>query len=346
MAFNSILLPIFRLLRLFQPIRLTANGTIDGLICEPVDNAGFSIIIKKQIIIFLIMPELPEVETIVNELKRKIVGLRIKDAWIDRPKTVRQAGGVEAFKKSINNKKILSVSRRAKYIIINIEGKKTIFIHQKISGHLLYGKWRQTNGGWESRLSGPLKDDPDNRFIRLVFFFDNGFQIALSDLRRFAKVILVDDDKIGDLKEIHELGPEPLEIDFKTFHKLFEKKRGRIKPVLMDPAFIAGIGNIYGDEILWEAGLHPLCRVEKLEEKELKKIFNAMQKVLKKAIVFKGDSMDNYRRISGEKGGYQNMQKAYQQTGQKCAKKDGGIIKRLKIGSRSAHFCSIHQILK
>lgn len=296
------------------------------------------------------MPELPEVETIVNELKRRIVGLRIKDAWIDRPKTIRQTGGVEFFKKAIKNKKILSVKRRAKYIIINIEGKKTIFIHQKISGHLLYGKWRQTNGGWESRLSGPLKDDPDNRFIRLVFFLDNGFQLALSDLRRFAKVILVDDDKIGDLKEIHELGPEPLEIDFKTFHKLFasvgRRKKGRVKPVLMDPKFIAGIGNIYGDEILWEAGLHPLSRVENLSDKDIKKIFNAMQKVLNKAIVFKGDSMDNYRRISGEKGGYQNMQKAYQQTGKKCVKKDGGIIKRLKIGARSAHFCPVHQILK
>lgn len=308
------------------------------------------------------MPELPEVETIVNELKRKIVGLRIKDAWVDRPKTVLQAGGVEFFKKAIKNKKILSVKRRAKYIIIDIEGKKTIFIHQKISGHLLYGKWRQTNGGWGSQLSGPLKDDPDNRFIRLVFFLNNGFQFALSDLRRFAKVILVDDDKIGDLKEIHELGPEPLEIDFKAFHKLFKKKpfgkapsiklrtsqgkRGRIKPVLMDPKFIAGIGNIYGDEILWDAGFHPLSRAENLSGKDIKKIFNAVQKVLKKAIVFKGDSMDNYRRTSGEKGEYQNIQKAYQQTGKKCAKKDGGIIKRLKIGARSAHFCPVHQILK
>lgn len=300
------------------------------------------------------MPELPEVETIVRELKRKIVGLRIKDAWVDRPKTVRQAGGIEAFKKSINNKKIVSVSRRAKYIIINIEGAKTIFVHQKISGHLLYGKWKQADGKWESQLSGPLKDDSDNKYIRLILFFDNGFQLALSDLRRFAKVILADDDKVDALKEIQELGPEPLEINFKTFYKLFKKnpfgkaqgKKGRIKPVLMDPKFIAGIGNIYGDEILWEAGFHPLSRVEKLNDKDLKKIFDATQKVLKKAIIYKGDSMDNYRTTSGEKGEYQNIQKAYQQTNKKCGKRDGGIIKRLKIGSRSAHFCSVHQILK
>lgn len=296
------------------------------------------------------MPELPEVETIVRELKRKITGLRIKDAWVDRPKTVRQAGGIEAFKKAINNKKIVSVSRRAKYIIINIEGAKTIFVHQKISGHLLYGKWKRVDEKWESQLSGPMKDDSDNNYIRLIVFFDNGFQLALSDLRRFAKVILVDDNKVNELKEIRELGPEPLEINFKAFLKLFEsagrRKKGRIKPVLMDPKFIAGIGNIYGDEILWEAGFHPLSRVEKLNDKDIKKIFNATQKVLKKAIAYKGDSMDNYRTTSGEKGEYQNMQKAYQQTNKKCGKKDGGIIKRLKIGSRSAHFCSVHQILK
>ncbi|KKS26004.1 MAG: DNA-formamidopyrimidine glycosylase [Candidatus Yanofskybacteria bacterium RIFCSPHIGHO2_02_FULL_41_12] len=308
------------------------------------------------------MPELPEVETIVRELEKKIVGLRIKDAWIDRPKIVRQTGGVEVFKKAINNKKILSVKRRAKYIIINIEGKKTIFIHQKISGHLLYGKWKRTEGKWESLLPGPLKDDADNKYIRLILFFNNGFQLALSDLRRFAKIILADDNKIDALKEIRELGPEPLEIDFKIFHKLFEsaghrilrgpakgggrRKKGRIKPVLMDPQFIAGIGNIYGDEILWEAGFHPLSRAENLNAKDVKKIFDAIQKVLKKAILHKGDSIDNYRTTSGEKGEYQNIQKAYQQTGKKCAKKDGGIIKRLKIGARSAHFCSKHQILK
>ena len=293
------------------------------------------------------MPELPEVETIVRELNKKIVGLRIKDAWIDRPKTVRQAGGVEFFKKAIKNKKIQSVTRRAKYIIINIEGAKTIFVHQKISGHLLYGKWEQdADGKWSSKLPGPLRNDPDNRFIRLIFFLNNGFQLALSDLRRFAKVILTDDKKVATLKEIHELGPEPLDINVKTFRELFKKKRGRIKPVLMDPKFIAGIGNIYGDEILWEAGYHPLSRVENLTEKDINKILKAVRDILKKAIRCGGDSMDNYRRTSGEKGGYQNIQKAYQQTGKKCGKKDGGVIKRLKIGGRSAHFCPKHQQFK
>src|SRR3989344_3059611 len=108
----------------------------------------------------------------------------------------------------------------------------------------------------------------------------------------------------------------------------------------MDPTFIAGIGNIYADEILWSSGLHPLSRVENLNKKDLKNIYNHTVTIIKKAIKYKGSSMDDYRVISGEKGSFQNLQNAYQLTGKKCKKKDGGVIQRLKLGGRSAHFCS------
>ncbi len=300
------------------------------------------------------MPELPEVETIVRELRKKVVGLKITDAWVDWPKTLKQAGGVGGFKKQTKGKKILSVRRRAKYIVMDIEGEKTIFIHQKISGHLLYGKWQMINGKWESNIKGPLKEDRQNGYIRFMLMLNNGYQLALSDLRRFGKVILVDDDKVKDLKEIRDLGPEPLEISFSVFEKLFapstklkaSKKKGRIKQVLMDPTFIAGIGNIYADEILWSSGIHPLSRAENLDKKDLKIIYNNTVRILKKAIKYKGSSMDDYRIPSGEKGSFQNLQNAYQLTGEKCKKKDGGIMERLKLGGRSAHFCPKHQILK
>lgn len=292
------------------------------------------------------MPELPEVQTIVDELKKRIIGLKITDIWVDWPKTVRQAGGINNFRKKVKNKKILNIRRRAKYIIMDIEGKKSVFIHQKISGHLLYGKWKEKDGKWVAAISGPLRDDTRNGYIRLIFFLSNGYQVGLSDLRRFAKVILVDDDKVKDLKEIRDLGPEPLEISFEEFRKLFGRKKGRLKSVLMEPNFIAGIGNIYSDEILWDAGYHPLSRVENLKEKDIKKIFNSIVKILNKAIEYQGDSIDDYRLPSGEKGRYQEVQKAYHQTKKLCFKKDGGIIARLKVGGRSAHFCPKHQILK
>ena len=114
----------------------------------------------------------------------------------------------------------------------------------------------------------------------------------------------------------------------------------------MDPTFIAGIGNIYADEILWDAGYHPLSRTENLNGKDLNKIFNSTVKILTKAIKYKGSSMDDYRTPSGEKGRFQTMQNAYQSTGKACKKRDGGVIERIKLGGRSAHFCPKHQILK
>lgn len=301
------------------------------------------------------MPELPEVETIVRELRKKVVGLKITDAWVDprRPVNTGVGAGWAKIKKELKNKKILNIRRRAKYIIMDIEGSKTLFIHQKISGHLLYGKWKMSKGVPVSAVSGPLKEDRQNGYIRFILYLNNGYQLGLSDLRRFGKVILVDDDKIKDLKEISGLGPEPLEINFSRFKKLFDpssgfraRKKGRLKQVLMDPAFIAGIGNIYADEILWASGLHPLSRVENLHEKDLKRIYADTVRILKKAIKYQGSSMDDYRMPSGKKGKFQDVQNAYQLTGKACKKRDGGVIQRLKLGGRSAHFCPKHQILK
>lgn len=314
------------------------------------------------------MPELPEVETIVRELRKKIIGSKITDFWSDKEKPVNQAGGISKFKKEITGKKILSITRRAKFIVIDIEGDKSLFIHQKISGHLMYGRWKrkfqipntksQTNSKskisnskqeWISAIPGPLKNDRQNQYIRYIWMLNNGYQVAMSDLRRFSRVILVKDKDVSNLKEIRDLGPEPLEITFNQFKSLFggetskHRKKGRLKQVLMDPFFIVGIGNIYSDEILWDAGYHPLSRVENLKETDLKKIFGSTIKILNKAIDAKGSSVDDYRIPSGEKGRYQEMERAYQQTGKECFKKDGGIMKRIVVGGRSAHFCPKHQ---
>lgn len=323
------------------------------------------------------MPELPEVQTTVNDLQKKLVGLRFKDVWTDWPKTFKKAGGFDYFKKTIKNKKIINIRRRAKFIVIDIEGpdfssstksrdrkvedprfansdksrkanreKYSIFIHQKISGHLLYGVWNMEHGIWKATRPGPLRDERENQYIRTIWMLSNGYQLAFSDLRRFGKIVLVKDNELFGLPEIKNLGPEPLEINIKEFKKLFDGKRGRIKQVLMDPFFIVGIGNIYSDEILWDAGYHPLSRVENLKDTDLKKIFNSTVKILNKALKMGGTSIEDYRKPSGEKGEFQNHTMAYHQTGKKCSKKDDGIIERIKLGGRSAHFCSKHQVLK
>lgn len=169
--------------------------------------------------------------------------------------------------------------------------------------------------------------------------------LGLSDLRRFGKVYLADTDKIERETDIGKLGPEPLDKNFtlKKFKELLAKKRGVTKKVLMDQFVISGIGNIYSDEILWYAGIYPLKRVEKLNGKELAAIYKYIRLVLKKAIGVLGDSEQDYRTLEGKRGGYQNKKKAYQLTGEKCRKRDGGIIKKIKINGRSAHFCPVHQ---
>ena len=150
---------------------------------------------------------------------------------------------------------------------------------------------------------GPL-NDPYNRFLHLIFFFDNGKMMALSDARKFAKVELWKTDDLLNSKEFKNLGPEPLEkgFTFEKFKEIFKNKKGRVKQVIMNPEIIAGIGNIYSSEALWEAKIHPEKNVAKLSEKELKLLYQAIKKVLKLGVKFGGESFSDYRKPDGNKG--------------------------------------------
>ena len=293
------------------------------------------------------MPELPEVQTIVSDLSKILPGFSIREVWTDWKKLIKNPKSFDEFRRQLLGRKILKVRRRGKNILIDLSNNKTLLIHQKMTGHMLYGRWNLRQGRWIGVEKGPIRDDPQNRFLHLVISLSNNKQLALSDLRKFAKVLIWPTDKLSELEDIKNIGPEPLEksFTFEKFKKDLEKKKAKIHQVLMNQKIIAGIGNIYSSEILWEAGIHPLKEVNKLSEEELKKIYQAIKKVLTKALKAKGDSTSDYRRPSGEKGGYQKIQNAYQMEGKKCKKGDGGIIKRIKIGSRSAHFCPKHQKL-
>ena len=211
------------------------------------------------------MPELPEVQTIVSDLQKILPGLKIGDVQTDWEKMFKNSS-LENFKKEVVGEKILDVRRVGKNILIDLTGRKTILIHQKMTGHFLYGTWKKEGEKWLGKEAGPIKDDPQNRFIHLVFDLSNGKQLALSDLRKFAKVLLWPTDKLSELEDINNLGPDPTTPDF-DFNKFQDRlaplaaglarKKGKIKTVLMDQSVFAGIGNIYSDEILWLAGIHP-----------------------------------------------------------------------------------------
>ena len=296
------------------------------------------------------MPELPEVETIVRGLNTKVLERTFVDVWTDFPKIIKKPRDFGQFKKEIKNKKIQKIWRRGKNIIFNLTGNKVLLVHQKLTGHLLSGKWRQDGGVWKSLIPGPISDDPRNRFLHLIFFLDNNRQLGLSDLRKFAKVEIWDKNELENSKGFKSLGPEPLEKNF-TFEKLKKaltkkkaakgeprQRRGKIKQILMNQEVIAGIGNIYSDEILWKARIHPFKDISKLTEAELKEIYTALQKILRKAIKLRGESISDFRDIEGRRGFFDKARKVYRREGEKCSR-CGKIIKRLKLAGRSAHFC-------
>ena len=299
------------------------------------------------------MPELPEVETTTKGLRRTITGLTIRDVWTDlNTKDKRQNDTVanpkyfKVFREEILNKKIVSVERRAKNILVNLSNKKTILVHLKMTGHLLYGKYKFLKNKWIPVKNGPLHD-PYNRFVHVTFVLSKNKHLAFSDARKFGKITLLDTKNMHDSKHLKNIGPEPLDKKF-TLNNLRQRlnlcMNKKIKTALMDQAIIAGIGNIYSDEILWRAGIHPERKVSKVAESELKLMFKAIKETLTKGIDFGGDSMSDYRNIEGLPGKFQMHHKAYKRTGEKCKRKNcKGIIKRKIINGRSAHFCSVHQ---
>lgn len=286
------------------------------------------------------MPELPEVQTTVDGLKPKVLKRTFVDVWSDWKKLVKKPKDFEEFKKEIKGKKIINIWRRAKNIIFDLSDGHSLLVHQKMTGHLLFGNWEQLDGKWKPIEDGPL-NDPYNRFLHLVFFFDDKKMMALSDARKFAKVELWKTKDLLNSKEFQNLGPEPLEKGF-TLKKLNEalkkKKSGKIKQIIMNPEVIAGIGNIYASEALWLAKIHPEKSVAKLSLKELKSLYEAIKKVLILAVKLGGESFSDYRKPDGSKGDFDTERRVYKREGQKCHR-CGTKIKRISFGGRSAFFC-------
>jgi len=283
------------------------------------------------------VPELPEVETIVRGLNEKVLGRTFIDIWTDSKKIVKKPESFEQFKKEIKGKTILKIWRRGKNILFDLSGNKVLLIHQKLTGHLLHGTWSMKHRTWQPKERGPL-EEKINTYIHLLFTLDNGKMVALSDLRKFGKAELWETEELK--KELSSLGPEPLDrdFDFEEFKRVLLKTRGKIKKILMDQKVIAGIGNIYSDEILWQAKVNPLRQIKTLNKKELKKIYKAIKEVLKKAVELRGTSTSDYRDIEGKKGFFQKQRKVYRREGEKCSR-CGAIIKKIKLAGRSARFC-------
>lgn len=290
------------------------------------------------------MPELPEVETTIKYLREKIKGEKIIGLWSDSPKLFKGCSQ-KGFKELVVGEKIKAISRRAKYVIFHLSSKKTIVAHQRMSGHFLVGKWKKEKDDWVPQGNEDLKDRY-NQYLHVIFELDSGKMLALSTLRKFSTLSLYekeiprDPGKEPEIEELNKLGPEPFsdEFSWEYFKGSLENRRAAIKTILMNQEIVGGIGNIYSDEILWRAKINPKRKVNELSNKELKRVYKNILPVLKKALKLEGTSTSDYRKPSGQKGGYTEERKVYQREGEPCPR-CGASIERTKISGRSAHFC-------
>ncbi|ABB15292.1 bifunctional DNA-formamidopyrimidine glycosylase/DNA-(apurinic or apyrimidinic site) lyase [Carboxydothermus hydrogenoformans] len=258
------------------------------------------------------MPELPEVETIKRTLAPKILGKTIYRVEVYLPKIIKNVS-VEEFTRRVVGKEIVALKRRGKYLLIDLSGKETVTVHLRMTGKLLILP----------------KGSPKDKHTHAIFDLGD-LELHFNDIRQFG----------GFSFEMPEIGPEPLEDEFtpeylKTKLKASQKN---LKAVLLDQKIIAGIGNIYADEILFEAGLSPKRIAASLSEDEAEELFKAIRKILALGIEYRGTSIRDYVDAENQQGSFQRLLKVYGKNGSLCVRCNNVLIRERHAG-RSTHYC-------
>mgnify|MGYP000128903806 CR=1 FL=1 len=269
------------------------------------------------------MPELPEVENVVLGLKNLIKNYIITSVRIKEPRLIAYPE-LKEFQKQIKNRKISDITRRGKYILIHLLEDKIMVIHLRMTGKLLVKPSKE-----------PLK-----KHTHIIFKLDHNTDLRFNNVRKFGRIYLIDDDNYEAAGGLAELGPEPLASDFsfEDFQKLFKGRTAGIKSLLLNQKFIAGLGNIYTDEVLYRSGIHPRHPADKLTKNAIKKMYKNIREILRLGIKYNGTTFSDYVNAFGEKGSFQEKLQVYQKEGQKC-NKCGEIIIKDKVAGRSTYYC-------
>ncbi len=271
------------------------------------------------------MPELPEVETLRRDLERTVLGRTITNVWVspDAPRLVQCP--FEELREHVCGARLESMSRRGKILIFELsDGQGYMLLHRRMSGNLLYR---------------PVDALPD-AFTRMVFTLDDGFELRFVDLRKFGRLWLVDDP--SEITSV--LGPEPLDEGFtvETLAEAFQGRKAPIKATLLDQTVIAGLGNLYSDESLFLAGVHPQRPANSLTLEELSRLRVGILEALAEGLHDRGSSLGTTLRdhinLDGSPGEHQHRVYVFQRTGQPCYRCETPV-QRIKIGGRSTHFC-------
>jgi len=275
------------------------------------------------------MPELPEVETYVRELNPNLQGRTIVSAQVSWPRIIA-VPSVEIFTEKIIGQCFADAKRRGKYMLLGLTSGNTLMVHLRMTGKLrVY----------------PADVKPD-KHTHVVLALDDGHHLHYHDTRKFGRIWLVNDPHAI----LHKLGPEPLGDDFTpdVLTQQFAGRRSAIKALLLDQSIIAGLGNIYVDEVLFASRIHPLRAGNNLTASEITTIHGAIQHILSHAIdkggsSLGGSSLQNYLRPGGEQGGYQETHRVFRRTGQPCPV-CSETIERIVVAQRSTHFCPRCQV--
>lgn len=268
------------------------------------------------------MPELPEVEWVVRGLRPDVVGRTFTGVTFDWPRLIA-APTPDEFKVRVRGQKVKALTRRGKYIVFELSSD-TLLVHLRMTG-----RFYVTEGHGEA-----------DKWVHVIFDMDDGKQLQYSDSRKFGRLHLLaqPDDVLG------ALGPEPLvdEFTLAVFEALIARRTGTLKPLLLNQAFVAGIGNIYADEALWRARIDPRRKADTLSAAEVEQLYNAIRTTLRKGIEYEGASINWYRKPDGSTGESQNHFNVYGRYEEPCPN-CGGSISKITLGQRGTHFCRVCQ---
>jgi formamidopyrimidine-DNA glycosylase len=283
------------------------------------------------------MPELPEVETIRTGLAKLLPGKVVKDVWYDWDKSFPNAPADVA--RFLVGSEIEKVRRRAKVLIIELSSGWALIIHLKMTGQLVFiGKGQRFGAGHPGKeLVGELPA----KSTRVVLDFKDGSKLFFNDQRKFGWMRLMPTLEIPEIDFFKKVGPEPLDDDFtvdKFIERLMRRQNSNIKSVLLDQTVVAGIGNIYADESLWSAKIHPATIVKDIPKAGLVLLYNAVRDVLNLSIQKGGSTDKNYVDAEGKKGSYLSFANVFRKEGQPCPR-CGTPIEKIRVAGRGTHIC-------
>ena len=307
------------------------------------------------------MPELPEIETVRLQLQKHLVGEEI--ARLEK----LHAKSVQGNLRLVEGKKITAIERKGKMLVIDLEKDICLAIHFKMSGQLILVTQpsHKASAGNESvkRKAGSRKDEIKNRIVgghpsedwlgklpskhtRAVFHLKSGDTMYFNDQRIFGWVKILSKKELEELPFVKDLGPEPWDLSDSQFYKLISSRKKAIKLVLMDQSIISGVGNIYANDALWEANIHPQTAANKLKPEETKELRIGLIKVLKEGIKYGGATAADakYIDLDGLGGHYQDHFRVYDREGKNCLRRDDGVIKKVTLGGRGTYYCPKCQV--